>query len=188
MQQINKDCKIKRVKLNGAQKRKQAKKNQQKALDLVAETGKLIFSLNLLNMIFQIKTHLCHQKSLALYLTLTRLKLNQAPLLQVPLVNSSNISSINVDASCSTRQSEVEIISKNEIFLDFGKMLQSTKDEKTKAKDPGLWLDLSADDVTYWIACGPTDCQHHNEPFGKSCRTFNSGKLTRYCHKNISLG
>jgi len=47
-------------------------------------------------------------------------------------------------------------------------MIQSTNDEVNIAKDPGLWLDFSADGVTYWNARGPSDCQHHNEPFNKS--------------------
>ncbi|XP_076323947.1 uncharacterized protein LOC143232407 [Tachypleus tridentatus] len=93
-------------------------------------------------------------------------------------VNTPDISSVNVDASCSTRQSEVEIIAENENLLDYGKMLQSTKDEETKAKDPGLLFEFFADDVAYWIAYGPTDCQHHNGSFGKCCWTFSSSKPT----------
>ena len=41
-------------------------------------------------------------------------------------------------------------------------MIQSAKDEVNVAKDSGLWLDFSADDVAYWTAFGPSDCQHHN--------------------------
>ncbi|XP_076347702.1 uncharacterized protein LOC143245347 [Tachypleus tridentatus] len=85
-------------------------------------------------------------------------------------VNSHDIFSVNVDASCSTRQSEVEIIAKNENLLDFDKILQSSKDEETTSNDPGLWLHFSADDVAYWIACGLPDYQHHIRPFGNLVR------------------
>ncbi|XP_076362388.1 uncharacterized protein LOC143253073 [Tachypleus tridentatus] len=167
-------------------------------------------------MIFQIKTHLCHQKSLTIAsdsdkievepsstptsttLSTSRsehddyIEVSQAGStgtsvttdLTLP-VNSSNISSVNIDASCSIRQSEVEIAAENENLLDYGKMLQCTKDEETKAKDQGLWLDYSADDVAYWVACGPTDCQHHNRPFDKFCWTFNSGKPVSYCLQKL---
>ena len=45
---------------------------------------------------------------------------------------------------------------------DGGEMIQSAKDEVNIAKDPGLWLDLSADDMAYWTTYGPSDCQYHN--------------------------
>ncbi|KAJ7332991.1 hypothetical protein JRQ81_015171 [Phrynocephalus forsythii] len=63
-----------------------------------------------------------------------------------------------------------EIIAENESLVghgDGGNIILSAKDgvNHNVAKDPGLWLDLSTDDVAYWIACGPSDCQHHNGPF-----------------------
>ena len=63
----------------------------------------------------------------------------------------------------------------------------SAKDEVNHnvAKDPGLWLDFSADGVAYWIACGPSDCQHHNGLFDKSNRHFSSGKPVRYCLQKL---
>ncbi len=71
---------------------------------------------------------------------------------------------------------------------DGGEMNQSAKDEVNTAKYPGLWLDLSAADVAYWIACGPSDCQHHIGPFDKSCRHFSSGKPARYCSQKRFVG
>ena len=55
-------------------------------------------------------------------------------------------------------------------------IIQCANDEVNIAKDPGLWLDFSADGVAYWNARGPSDCQHHNEPFNKSYRHFSSGQ------------
>ena len=65
----------------------------------------------------------------------------------------------------------------------------SAKDEVNHnvAKDPGLWLDFSADDVAYLIVCGPSDCQHHYGPFDKSNRHFSSGKSVRYCLQKLFL-
>lgn len=54
------------------------------------------------------------------------------------------------------------------------------------AKDPGLWLDLSDDDVAHCIACGLSDCQHYNGQFYKSHRHFSSAKLIRDKSWNIS--
>lgn len=70
---------------------------------------------------------------------------------------------------------------------DGGESNLFTKDEVNHnvAKDPGLWLDLSVDDVAYWIACGPSDCQHHIGPFDKSNRHFSSGKPVRYCLQKL---
>ena len=71
----------------------------------------------------------------------------------------------NVDASCFIIHSGVEVMAENESLVghgDGGKMIQSAKDKVDIAKDPGLWLDISADDEAYWTACGLSDCQHHN--------------------------
>ncbi len=76
-----------------------------------------------------------------------------------------------IQVSCFTRHSGVEIIAENESLVDHGdggEMNQSAKDEVNIAKDPGLWLNFSADDVAYFIVCGPSDYQHHNVPFDKS--------------------
>ncbi len=84
-----------------------------------------------------------------------------------------------------------KIIAENESLVDHGdggEMNQSAKDEVNIAKYPGLLLDFSADDVAYWIACGASDCQHHNGPFDMSYRHFSSGKPARYCSQNFSLG
>lgn len=43
---------------------------------------------------------------------------------------------------------------------------------RKRETDPGLWHDLSIDDVAYWINNGPSDCQHHDGPFGVSRHTF----------------
>ena len=63
----------------------------------------------------------------------------------------------------------------------------SGKDEVNHnvTKDPGLWLYFSADDVTYWINCGPSDCQHYDRPFDKSNRHFSSSKPVRYCLQKL---
>ena len=49
-------------------------------------------------------------------------------------------------------------------------MFQSAKDETNKLKEAKLWLDFSADDVVYFIVCGPSDCHHHNRPFDKPAK------------------
>ena len=49
-------------------------------------------------------------------------------------------------------------------------MVQSAQDEINKAKEAKLWLDFSADDVAYFIVCGPSDCHHHNRPFDKPAK------------------
>ena len=88
-------------------------------------------------------------------------------------VNSLDTSTANVDASCFTIHFGVEIITENECLVghsDGGEMIRSANDEVNTAKDPVLWLDFSADDMAYWTACGHSDCQHHNGPFGKSYR------------------
>jgi len=51
-----------------------------------------------------------------------------------------------------------------------------------------LWLDFSTDGLAYWNARGPSDCQHHNEPFNKSYRHFSSGQLVICCSQHHSVG
>ncbi|XP_076319744.1 uncharacterized protein LOC143230314 [Tachypleus tridentatus] len=179
---------MKCVHLSGAQKRKLAKKNQQKALFVVAKTGKLTnfftqltqYDLSNQNPSLQSVVTCTASDSdkieveasstpISTTLSTSRSKyhddveVSQAGSIGTSLtndlnlpVNSPDISSVNVDACCSTRQCEVGITAENENLLDYGKMLQSTKDEETKAKDPEFWLNFSADDVAYWIVCGPT--------------------------------
>ena len=67
-------------------------------------------------------------------------------------------------------------------------MILSEKDEVNIVKDPGLWLDFSTDDVAYWTACGPVDCQKHNGPFDKSHLLFCSSKPVRYCSQKRFVG
>ena len=71
---------------------------------------------------------------------------------------------------------------------DGGEMIQSAKDDVNIAKEPGFWLDFSADDVAYWTACGASDCQHHNGIFDKSYKHFGSGKPVRYCLRKHFVG
>ncbi|XP_076320976.1 uncharacterized protein LOC143230752 isoform X2 [Tachypleus tridentatus] len=130
-------------------KRKLAKKNQQRALDLVAKIGKLT------NFFTQLTQHdlpnrnpsspsdvTCtasdsdkievEPSSTSTSTTLSTSKsehhdyveMSQAGSTGTSLttdltlsVNSTDITSVNVDASCSTRQSEVEIIAENENFI-----------------------------------------------------------------------
>ena len=69
--------------------------------------------------------------------------------------NSLDTATANVDASCFTIHSGVEIIAKNESLVghsDGGEMIRSANDEVNTAKDPGLWLNFSADDMAYWTA------------------------------------
>jgi len=56
------------------------------------------------------------------------------------------------------------------------------------AKDPGLWLDFYADEVAFWTARRPSDCQHHTGAFDKSYRHFYSSKPVRYCSQKRSVG
>ena len=65
---------------------------------------------------------------------------------------------------------------------------EMSKDEMNKANDPGLWDEFHSADGTYWVGCGPSECQHHNGPFTKSCRNFSSGKPKRYCTQKIFFG
>ena len=64
-------------------------------------------------------------------------------------------------------------------------MIQSAKDKVNIVKDPGLWLDLSADDVAYWTTYGPSDCQYHNGPFDMFYRHFGRGKPVRNCSQKL---
>ena len=92
--------------------------------------------------------------------------------------NTLDTSTANVNGSCFTIHSGVEITSEKESLVghgDGGEMIQSAKDELNIAKDPGLWLDFSADDLAYWNTCGPSNSQHHIGPFDKSYRHFSSG-------------
>ena len=116
--------------------------------------------------------------------------------------NSLDTSAANVDDSCLIH-SGVEIIAENERLIghvDGGEneslvghgngseMIQSAKDEVNIEKDPGLWLDFSADDMAYWTACGLSECQHHNGPFDKSYRYFGSDKPARFCSQKLFVG
>ena len=95
--------------------------------------------------------------------------------------NSLDTFTANVDASCFVIHSGVEIVAGNESLVGHGgggEMIHSAKDEVNIAKDPGLWLDISADDVAYWTACGPSDCQQH----------FGSGKPVRNCLQKLFVG
>ena len=72
--------------------------------------------------------------------------------------NSLDTSTANVGASCFIIHSVVEIITENESLVchgDGGEIIQSAKEEVNIAKDPGLWLDFSADDVAYWTVMDP---------------------------------
>ena len=40
-------------------------------------------------------------------------------------------------------------------------MLSLNKENYNLAKDPGLRLDFSSNNVAYWLSYGPSDCQHH---------------------------
>ena len=41
-----------------------------------------------------------------------------------------------------------------------------------KSLDVGVWLDLTENDVSYWIHKDPSDIQHREDPFEKSKRIF----------------
>ena len=69
----------------------------------------------------------------------------------------------------------------NESLVSHGdEMIQSANDEVNIAKDLGCYLYFSAIGVAYWNVRGPSDCQHHNEPFNKSYWHFSSGQPIRY--------
>ena len=96
-------------------------------------------------------------------------------------------------AEIKINSTSIEITEKDGSVADHGNDDEnnlSAKDEVNHnvAKDPGLWLDFSADDVGYWVACGPSDYQHHNVPFDKSNRYFSSGKPVRYYSQKLFVG
>lgn len=69
-------------------------------------------------------------------------------------------------------------------------MEHSCSPNNNRSKDPGLWTDLNAADVAYWLDHGPVDCQNKSGLFEKSCRTYPKGKgvKSRYCSKSYFLG
>ena len=78
------------------------------------------------------------------------------------------------------------MVPKNKICDETFKSAEN--DEINKAINPGLRIDISNDDEAHWVSCGPTDCQHHDGPFDKSCRTFARGKPTKYCSQKLFQG
>lgn len=48
------------------------------------------------------------------------------------------------------------------------------------AKDSGLCLDFSVDNMAYWTACGPSDFRPHNGPFHLSYWHLSNDKAVRY--------
>ena len=75
-----------------------------------------------------------------------------------------------------------------EVKFDDDTFESAEDDEINKAIKPGLWIDFSTDEVAYWIGCLPTDSQHHNSPFDKSCRYFAEGKPARCCSQKLFYG
>ena len=102
--------------------------------------------------------------------------------------NSLDTSTANVDASCFTIHSGVEIIAENESLVghsDGGEMIQSAKDEVNTAKDPGLcWISL----LMTWLIGLLVDTvtvNTTNRPFGKSYRHYVVANVVR---RNFLLG
>lgn len=172
---------MKRVQLSGAQKRKRAKENEQNNLSVVAKTGKLTdFFLQ----------------------TAEKDDPDQNQCQSSETASESNLSPSSETGSVGARPDFHDDVAHDEVpqpgpssttrcvnaFELSKEFRELTKDEMNKAKDPGLWDEFYGDDVTYWVACGRSECQHHNGPFDKSCRNFISGKPKRYRSQKIFFG
>ena len=88
-------------------------------------------------------------------------------------------------AKIEINSTSIEVTAKDGSVTDHGDGEEnnlSAKDEVNHnvAENPGLWLNLAADDVAY--------LQHHNRPFDKSNRHFSSGKPVRYCLQKLFVG
>ena len=41
-----------------------------------------------------------------------------------------------------------------------------------RSRDPGMWAELSRDDIAYWITKGPNECQNIDGPFDESRQCY----------------
>lgn len=55
-----------------------------------------------------------------------------------------------------------------------------------RKSDPGLWENLSAEDIQFWIESGPSTCQNLKNDFESSKMTYTD--RDRYCSKSLFLG
>lgn len=208
---------MKLVQLSGAQKRKLSIKKQEKTLELELKTAKLTdfltpFPQHNIQIPGQNQSPSSEVDTNSANTTLvtSESKYDDVRITKVSQAGSSgtcfindltlpvnsldtDTSTVNVDSSYFTAHFEAQIIAENGSLVhndDDGEIILHVKDEENHnlAKDSGLWLNFSANDVAYWIACGPSNCQHHTGPFDKSCRHFSTGKPIRYCSQKLFIG
>ena len=55
-----------------------------------------------------------------------------------------------------------------------------------RKSDPGLWDNLSAEDIQFWIESGPSTCQNAENDFKSSKMTYQD--RDRYCSKSLFVG
>ena len=199
------DPKMKRVQLSGAQKRNLAMQKGLSASLVTANTGKLTnyivpvkqrdFAYTSKNQAPSEKEDISTVPSVSSNPSFTsssehhgdldnneKLQLTQASAYSV-LATDILINPLDKSTAGCSANPEIEMAPKNKISDD---TFQSAEDDEVnKAIHPGLWIDLSTDDVAYWVDCGPSDCQHHDGLFDKSCRTFAMGKPSRYCSQKL---
>ena len=66
---------------------------------------------------------------------------------------------------------------------DVAECSSTDRNKFTKLNDFGQYDVFTEADVDYWIAKGPSECQHWNSSFENSKRVFKN--QTRYCSKSI---
>ena len=55
-----------------------------------------------------------------------------------------------------------------------------------RKSDPGLWANLSAEDIQFWIESGQSTCQNADNDFKSSKMTYQD--RDRYCSKSLFVG
>jgi hypothetical protein len=69
---------------------------------------------------------------------------------------------------------------------DFDLAVASDSSNSNLSTDPADWVNLSNEDISYWIDKGPSTCQNSNGSFDKSSRHFLN--RTRFCTKGLFHG
>ena len=57
-----------------------------------------------------------------------------------------------------------------------------------RSNDPGKWKKMTKEDVSFWIKCGPEQCQNQSGSFNASRRLYNQGTKSRFCTENMFYG
>lgn len=98
--------------------------------------------------------------------------------------NSSNIA--NLTHSCVNVVVELseDLGDSNEVAQEEEEILKDLP--SNKRSDPGLWDNLSAEDIQFWIESGPSTCQNADNDFKSSKMVYQD--RDRYCSKNLFVG